>query len=49
MSESNLIRCGWCSSDPHYIAYHDLRSGGSPSTTTSASSRCSSSKARRRA
>jgi DNA-3-methyladenine glycosylase I len=27
MSESNLIRCGWCSSDPHYLAYHDQEWG----------------------
>lgn len=23
MKNSNQIRCGWCSSDPHYLAYHD--------------------------
>jgi DNA-3-methyladenine glycosylase I len=27
MNTNNPIRCGWCSSDPHYIAYHDLEWG----------------------
>ena len=27
MSDNNLIRCGWCSSDPHYLAYHDREWG----------------------
>ena len=27
MSETPLIRCGWCNSDPHYLAYHDLEWG----------------------
>jgi DNA-3-methyladenine glycosylase I len=27
MNDSNLIRCGWCSSDPHYLAYHDTEWG----------------------
>ena len=27
MHDSNLIRCGWCSSDPHYLTYHDQEWG----------------------
>jgi DNA-3-methyladenine glycosylase I len=27
MNDSNLIRCGWCSSDPLYRAYHDREWG----------------------
>ena len=27
MNDNNPIRCGWCSSDPHYIAYHDQEWG----------------------
>jgi DNA-3-methyladenine glycosylase I len=27
MIDNNLIRCGWCSSDPHYLAYHDQEWG----------------------
>jgi DNA-3-methyladenine glycosylase I len=27
MNDNNLIRCGWCSSDPHYLAYHDQEWG----------------------
>lgn len=27
MSEIDLTRCGWCSSDPHYLAYHDQEWG----------------------
>lgn len=27
MNTNNPIRCGWCSNDPDYIAYHDLEWG----------------------
>ena len=27
MNDNNQIRCGWCSSDPRYLAYHDLEWG----------------------
>ena len=27
MNTNNLIRCGWCSSDPNYVAYHDREWG----------------------
>jgi DNA-3-methyladenine glycosylase I len=27
MSANDLIRCGWCNSDPHYLAYHDREWG----------------------
>lgn len=27
MNTNNLIRCGWCSNDPHYLAYHDQEWG----------------------
>ncbi|PKN12261.1 MAG: DNA-3-methyladenine glycosylase I [Deltaproteobacteria bacterium HGW-Deltaproteobacteria-4] len=27
MKADNLVRCGWCSSDPHYLAYHDREWG----------------------
>jgi DNA-3-methyladenine glycosylase I len=27
MNADNLIRCGWCSKDPHYLAYHDQEWG----------------------
>ena len=27
MNADNLIRCGWCSSDPLYLAYHDQEWG----------------------
>lgn len=27
MSENDLVRCGWCSSDPHYLTYHDTEWG----------------------
>ena len=27
MNADNLVRCGWCNSDPHYLAYHDREWG----------------------
>lgn len=27
MSENDLVRCSWCSSDPHYLTYHDTEWG----------------------
>jgi DNA-3-methyladenine glycosylase I len=27
LNVNNPIRCGWCSSDPHYLTYHDLEWG----------------------
>lgn len=27
MNANNLIRCAWCSNDPHYLAYHDQEWG----------------------